>query len=126
MITKLFAFAATALMAGVLFAQEPQGVKLTGYLIDNMCASKHVNDKDFGDRVKRHPTSCALEDVCEKTGFAVFADGKLYKFDQAGNSSAKELLKNTKTKKGVQVAVEGTLDGDTLHVTKLEETNSTS
>jgi len=31
------------------------------------------------------------------------------------------VLKNTKTAKGVKVSVEGTLDGDTIKVTKLAE-----
>jgi hypothetical protein len=32
-----------------------------------------------------------------------------------------EVLANTKTAKGVRVTVEGTLDGDTIKVTKLTE-----
>ena len=60
-------------------------------------------------------------DDCEKSGYAVYADSKLYKFDEAGNTSAKELLKTTKSKKGLHVKVEGTVDGDTIKVTKLTE-----
>jgi hypothetical protein len=58
---------------------------------------------------------------CEKNGYAVYADKKLYKLDNAGNEKAEEVLKNTKAAKGVKVAVEGTLDGDTIKVTKLTE-----
>jgi Tfp pilus assembly ATPase PilU len=109
-----------ALMAGALIAQD-KTVTLTGYLIDNSCAANHANDKAFATWVKTHGTSCAMMEACEKSGYAVFADDKLYKFDDAGNTSAEELLKNTKSKKGLHVKVEGTVDGDTVKVTKLTE-----
>jgi hypothetical protein len=108
------------LFAVVLYAQKKE-VKLTGNLIDNACASHHVNDKDFGDRVTNHTTSCALMPDCKGAGFAVYSDGKLYKLDEAGNKMALEILEDTKTEKGLRVAVEGTLEGDTIHVTKLTE-----
>ena len=104
----------------VLYAQKKE-VKLAGNLIDNACASHHVNDKDFGDRVKNHTTSCALMPDCKGAGFAVYSDGKLYKLDEAGNKMALEILEDTKSEKGLRVAVEGTLEGDTIHVTKLTE-----
>jgi hypothetical protein len=121
MIRKVFPLViAAALMAGVLFAQD-KSVTLTGYLIDNSCAANHANDKTFATWVKTHGTSCAMMEACEKSGYAVFADNKLYKFDDAGNTSASELLKNTKSKKGLHVTVEGTVDGDSVKVTKLTE-----
>jgi hypothetical protein len=107
-------------MAGALIAQD-KSVTLTGYLIDNSCASKHATDKTFATWVKTHGTSCAMMDECEKSGYAVFADDKLYKLDEAGNTSAADLLKNTKSKKGLHVKAEGTVDGDTLKITKLTE-----
>lgn len=109
-----------ALMAGALIAQE-KSVTLTGYLIDNACAASHATDKTFGTWVKTHSTSCAMMESCEKSGYAVFADDKLYKLDDAGNTSAEELLKNTKSKKGLHIKVEGTVDGDMVKVTKLTE-----
>ena len=109
-----------AMMAGALIAQD-KSVTLTGYLVDNACAENHATDKAFAAWVKTHGTSCAMMDSCEKSGYAVFADDKLYKLDEKGNDSAAELLKNTKSKKGLHVKVEGTVDGDTLKVTKLTE-----
>jgi hypothetical protein len=118
MIRKVFAITIVALMAGVLFAQE-KTVTITGNLIDNACAE---SAKDVGARAKSHSTSCALMDGCEKTGYAVYAaDNKLYKLDDKGNDIAAGVLKNTQTKKGVKVSVEGTLDGTTIKVTKLTE-----
>ena len=117
MIRKVFALTIVALMAGVLFGQQ-KTVTITGNLIDNACAE---SAKDLDTRAKNHPTSCALMEGCEKSGYAVYADHKLYKLDDKGNDSAADLLRNTKTTKGLKVAVEGTVDGDTIHVTKLTE-----
>lgn len=121
MIRKVFPLVVVlALMAGALIAQD-KSVTLTGYLIDNSCAASHATDKTFATWVKTHGTSCAMMDACEKSGYAVFAADKLYKFDDSGNTSAADLLKNTKSKKGLHVKVEGTVDGDTVKVTKLTE-----
>lgn len=121
MMRRVFPLVAVlALMAGALIAQD-KSVTLTGYLIDNSCAANHATDKTFATWVKTHGTSCATMDSCEKSGYAVFADNKLYKLDDAGNTSAVDLLKNTKSKKGLHVKAEGTVDGDTLKVTKLTE-----
>lgn len=109
-----------ALMAGALIAQD-KTVTLTGYLIDNSCAAGHATDKTFATWVKTHGTSCSKMESCEKSGYAVFAGDKLYKLDDAGNTSAADLLKNTKSKKGLKVKAEGTVEGDTLKVSKLTE-----
>ena len=121
MTRKLFAFLTILAFAFVLYAQGDKTVKLNGYLIDNACAAAHVKDANFGERAKKHKTSCALQPSCAGSGFAVYSEGKLYKFDEAGNKSAEGLLKDTETKDGVMVAVEGTLDGETVHVTKITE-----
>jgi hypothetical protein len=119
----LLAAVALVLMTAGMFAQD-KTVTLDGYMIDNACAASHATDKTFGTWVKTHGTSCAMMDSCEKSGYAVYADDKVYKFDDKGNDSAAELLKNTKSKKGLHVKVEGTLDGDTIKVTKLTEVSS--
>ena len=119
---KLFAFGTILAVAFVLYAQDAKTVKIEGYIMDNACASGHVKDANLGERVKKHSTSCALSPNCAKSGYVVYtADAKLYKLDQAGNKSAEELLKETETKTGVQVSVEGTVDGDTIKVTKITE-----
>lgn len=118
MIRKMFAVATIALLAGVLFAQGAKSVTITGYLVDNACGSHHPGDKEFG---KDHTVSCAKMESCEKSGYAVNGDGKQYKFDAAGNELAASLLDSTKSTKGLKVKVEGTVDGDTIKVTKLTE-----
>jgi type 1 fimbria pilin len=121
MIRKIFPLVAiVVLMTGALMAQD-KTVTLDGYLIDNACAATATAEKPLGTWVKDHPPSCATMEDCEKSGYAVYADNKLYKFDAGGNASAKELLKATKSKKGLRIKVEGTVDGDTIKVTKLTE-----
>jgi len=121
MTRRLFASGLILAFAFVLFAQGDKSVKISGYLIDNACAGAHVKDSNFSERAKTHKTSCALMPSCEGSGFAVYSEGKLYKLDAAGNTSATALLKDTDTTMGVMVAIEGTVDGDTLHVTKITE-----
>lgn len=117
----LLAAVALVLMTAALVAQE-KTVTLDGYMIDNACASSDkAKDKTW---IKTHSTSCATMEACEKSGYAVFANDKLYKFDDAGNASAAEVIKNTKSKKGLHVKVEGTVDGDTIKVTKITEVTS--
>ena len=119
MIRKLSVLTILVLAAAMLYAQGDKSVTINGYLIDNACGE---SAKDIGTRAKNHSTTCALMDSCEKSGYSVVADdSKVYKLDDKGNDSAADLLKNTKTKKGVKVAVEGTVDGTTIKVTKLTE-----
>lgn len=109
--------AAVALAAVFAYAQgEQKTVKVTGYVIDNMCAGMHGTEEE----AQKHPNACALMESCQKSGFAVVAGEKTYKLDEQGNKLAAEALNAAKTKKGLKVDVEGTLEGDTLHVAKLD------
>ena len=122
MTRKLLVLAAILSILVVLQAQTPKTVTLTGFIIDNACAGAHSKDATFGDTVKKHTKSCALMNSCVTSGYAVFtSDAKLYKFDKAGNESAEALLRETETKAGITVVVEGTLDGEVIKVTKLTE-----
>ncbi|HWP53443.1 MAG TPA: hypothetical protein VN476_04875 [Pyrinomonadaceae bacterium] len=117
----LLAAVALLVITAALVAQD-KTVTLDGYMIDNACASSDkAKDKTW---IKTHSTSCATMEACEKSGYAVYAKDKLYKFDDAGNASAAEIIKNTKSKKGLHVKVEGTIDGDTIKVTKITEVTS--
>ncbi|MDT7780181.1 MAG: hypothetical protein QOC99_2693 [Acidobacteriota bacterium] len=109
---------AIALSAVFAYAQgEKKTVKLTGYVIDNMCAGEHASEAD----AKEHSTHCALMARCEKSGFVVVSGEKSYKLDAEGNKLMSQLMHTTKTKKGLKVSVEGTVEGDTLHADKLTE-----
>jgi hypothetical protein len=112
-----------ALAAALAYAQgEKKTVKVTGYVIDNMCAGMHATE----DEAKEHSTSCALMPKCEKSGYAVVSGDKSYKLDDNGNKLAEQVLKTTHTRKGLKVEVEGTLDGETLHAEKLTEVKAAS
>ncbi len=114
-ISLLAAVLALAAASAVHAQGEKKAAKITGFLIDNMCAAP--SDKD----AKAHAVSCAKMAACEKSGFAVVAGEKTYKLDEQGNKLAAEALKAAKTKKGLKVDVEGTLEGDTLHAATLAE-----
>ena len=120
MTKKTFAIGIVLLMAVVAFAREGKDVKLTGYIIDNACSAR-ASSENGAEKVKNHTVKCALMPSCAKSGYAVYADGKLFKLDEEGNKKASDILKNTKSEKSVQVSVEGTVDGDTLKVKSISE-----
>jgi uncharacterized protein YdeI (BOF family) len=116
---KTFIAALVMLIAGVAFAaNEGKDVTLTGYIVDNVCAPKYAVSPDL---VKAHTVACALARSCVKSGYAFYSDGKLYELDQDGNTKAEALLRNTGSKTGPQVKIEGSLDGDTLKVKSISE-----
>lgn len=108
------------MMSVVALAADKKEVKLSGYVIDNACSARATGDTAL-DKVKAHSTKCAQMPNCAKSGYAIYADGKLYKFDEDGNKKVAELLKNTKAEKGFGVSVEGTVENDILHVTTIVE-----
>jgi len=116
---KLLAISLLIALAAVLYAQSSQAIKVSGYLIDNACAD---SAKELGAKAKTHATSCALMDSCETSGYSLVTDdNKRYKLNDKGDGMAAELLKSTKTEKGVKVAVEGNYNGSVLDVTKISE-----
>ncbi|MDT7604873.1 MAG: hypothetical protein QOF61_2870 [Acidobacteriota bacterium] len=123
MTRKFIAVSLLLILSGVLaYAQgEAKTVTIKGYLIDNACAGAPGDDKDSAEEAKEHKTSCALMPSCTASGFAVAEGRKIYKLDEAGNKLALDVLNATKTKKGLKVEVEGTVEGTTLHATKLTE-----
>ncbi|HEY9282376.1 MAG TPA: hypothetical protein VIP46_02880 [Pyrinomonadaceae bacterium] len=126
MTRKLFAVSLIMTLAALAaFAQGgAKTVKVRGHLIDNMCAGDPGEDKDYESAAKGHSVSCALMSHCHKSGFAVAEGNNLYVLDAGGNKLAMNALKATKdpkSKKGLHVEVEGTLEGSTLKATKLTE-----
>jgi len=96
--------AAVSLLSVAAFAETWNGT-----LVDVMC-----KDKDIAGHTKK----CALG--CAKSGFGlVTSDGKFVKFDEAGNAKALAALKVTGKEKDLKAKVDGTLDGDTVQVSKI-------
>ena len=110
----------------LLYAQRPKpdekpdekkAAKITGFVVDVKCATG-IDAKD-----KEHPVSCSLMPNCAASGFAVVAKDNLYKLDENGNKLALAILKETKTKKGLAVAIVGTLKEGILYVDTMSEVN---
>jgi len=76
---------------------------ITGTVIDNACAGAH--GADIAEFVKTHPKSCALMPACVASGYSIFADGKLSKFDKASTAKIEEFLKKEDSKTMVVVTV---------------------
>jgi hypothetical protein len=106
------------------FAIQGQELKLTGFVIDNMCAE--ANASTLSEKAKGHPTACATMPNCAKSGYSVISEGKRYKLDEDGNKKMMALFKGSKTKKGMSVTVEGTVEGDVIRVKKISEAESTT
>ncbi|PYP84542.1 MAG: hypothetical protein DMF61_19265 [Blastocatellia bacterium AA13] len=119
-IRKSMVIVSMLLLASIALAAE--NVKLNGYIIDNMCGGMHAKDANAEEVVKHHKKSCALMDGCKESGYAVFANGKLYKLDEGGNQKVVELLKKSKSERGFAVQVEGSVEGDTITVSSISET----
>lgn len=121
MTRRILGLGVVLLLAGVaVAAMTPKSVKLTGYLIDNMCSGRAATENG-AEKVKNHTVKCAQMPKCAESGYALYADGKLYKLDAEGNKKAAEIYKNTKLERGLQVAVEGDADGDALAVKSMSE-----
>ena len=111
------------LFAGVGIAAEDgkkdeksSGKTFTGVLIDNKC----------GDHIKspkaalRHPPSCIKKDVCAKSGYQVIVGDKHLKFDEKGNTLAKDYIDSEGFTTRVVVAGTAGDDGKTIKVTSIK------
>jgi len=77
-------------------------ITLTGTIVDNMCASAQKPEA-LSDFIKTHNKECALMPACAASGYAIFTDGKLYKFDKDSSAKIEEFLKKTDNKLEVVV-----------------------
>ena len=99
---------------------------MKGYLVDKACGTgmaKKAPDEAMADAAK-HEKSCALKESCQNSGFGLMSTGVFYKFDDKEDKQALALMKKTKKKNEIMVAVTGTHDGDILKVTSIKEVKS--
>jgi hypothetical protein len=75
---------------------------LKGDIIDNMCAGAQKPEQ-LSEFVKTHTKQCALQPQCEASGYSIFSEGKLMKFDKASNPKIAEFLKKPESKLQVMV-----------------------
>lgn len=92
-------------------------VTLKGDIIDNACASAQKADK-LAEFVKTHTKACALMAPCVLSGYSIYADGKLSKFDKVSNAKIEDFLKKKESK--LQVVVKAKKIGDMLSLESIE------
>jgi phosphoribosylpyrophosphate synthetase len=103
-------------------SKEKGGITtLKGYVVDASCAKDMVGKEDVMTRAANHTKKCALEEMCASSGYGVFSDGKWYKFDEAGDKQAKELVDKTTKTKEIAVEVKGKKGDGTFAVTSIKE-----
>lgn len=95
----------------------PVDITLKGDIIDNMCASAQ-KPEDLADFVKTHTKECALMPACVESGYSIFADGTLYKFDAGSNAKIAEFLNKEDSK--LQVVVTAKKTGEELSLVTIE------
>jgi hypothetical protein len=96
-----------------------QQTTITGILIDQACGAKMMTQDDPEKAAAAHPKSCAIKDACAASGYAVISGKDMIKFDDNGNSLAKDFLAKTDKEDDLRVTVQGTQDGDKIAVTSL-------
>lgn len=123
MLRKILMIGMVLAMSGAALAVGEE-VTVTGYVLDSACAVRTSSGDDAAEKVVKHPKACSLMPDCAKNGFAVVADGKVYKLDEEGNKKAMAVLKSSSAKAGIKVKVKGELDGDTIKVSEISEVKS--
>jgi len=83
---KISLFILTFAFFGVL-ALVSDPLTLKGVIIDNQCVG-HAGD-NISEFVKTHTKECALMPSCVASGYSIFADGKLHKFNKESNKKLK-------------------------------------
>lgn len=81
-----------------------EAVTLKGTVIDNMCADG--NKDNIAEFIKTHTKQCALMEHCVASGFSIYADGELHKFDDESNAKIAEFLRRSDSKLNVVVKAE--------------------
>jgi hypothetical protein len=112
----MLCFAASLAVAQEDVPSLADAVTLKGDIIDNMCAGAHKDG--LADFVKAHTKECALAPQCQASGYSIFTDGKLIKFDAESNPLIAEFLKSPDSK--LQVKVIANKVGDELNIVSIE------
>ena len=115
-LVRLLVIAGLVAALGCLaYAAEVQGV-----LLDRMCATKIVQNKDQ-KAAQAHTRECGLMPDCLKSGYGVFtADGRFITLDAAGNEKAAQALKGSQKKDNIRVQVTGEQTGSAMKVSALK------
>lgn len=94
-------------------ASAADTMTMKGYIIDTKCAT--ANADKLADFVKTHPKDCAI--ACHDSGYNLYSDGKLYKFDKESSDMAYDFLQKADSK--TMVSAEVIMTGDTVKLVKV-------
>ena len=98
-------------------AVAPESVTIEGDIIDNMCADSQKPEA-LAAFVSTHTKQCALMPDCEASGYSIYSDGALTKFDAESSAKVAEFLKKEDSK--LQVVVVASKTGDELSLVSIE------
>jgi hypothetical protein len=94
------------------------GAEVQGVVIDRDCADDIL--KHGRQIILKQRRDCSLMKRYVRDGYGILTDDrKFYKFDDAGNKKALQLLKNVPHKDNLKVIVSGDIDGDTIKVDRM-------
>ena len=97
---------------------ESKDVKMSGVLIDSMCAEKMASKDDPQKAAAEHKKACALK--CGKDGsYVIMSEGKTTKIADSSKEKVEEYLKKDDSK--TTAKIEGTKKDDgSIEVKKIE------
>ncbi len=97
----LFVSFAFGLATVAVAAEKAKTMTMTGTIIDTKCAT--ANKDKLDEFVKTHPKECAM--ACKDTGYNLYSDGKLWKFDEDSNEKVHKFLKKADSKLHVKAEI---------------------
>lgn len=100
-----------------VFAEKITTVIIKGDIIDNLCASSSKPEK-LAEFLKTHTKECALQPQCIASGYSIFSEGKLMKFDKISCIDIEAFLRLPTSK--LQVVVECEKTNDLLRLVYIE------
>lgn len=96
-------------------APAEEVLTITGDIIDNMCAD--ANKEKLEDFVKTHTKECATMPMCAASGYSIYSNGNLMKFNTESNLKIEEFLRKPESK--LQVVIEAKKTGDILSLVSI-------
>jgi len=108
---------AFAIALGSAPTSQSTSQKISGYLVDTVCAKGHATEPGY---VENHTRMCNLMDGCIKSGYTlVLSDKKMMELDSKGNELALGLSKSSRKDKDFKVTVTGSVTGSKIAVSAM-------
>lgn len=102
---------------GQTASEANPAVTIKGTIIDNMCAGSKKPEQ-LADFIKKHTKQCALALDCAASGYSIYADGKLTKFDKISNEMIETFLNKQNSKLDAEIVAKKT--GDELSLISIK------